>query len=655
MSRVLVAGEGGLRERLQAALADVPAQPLEPSASPAAGDCLLLVQDMPLPEEEAQWQRRCRAAGASLLLVRVDGAELLVGPLVPPGEPGCVACLEQRRQAIHPQKAFRSLNEAAAKWARKHGHGHPWLHPLLCCLAEERIRAGLEAWRHGGAGELRRRAWLISLSTCQLSEHAFLPAPTCPVCGELPEDRAEAVQPPRPSIPKQERYWLRVPDRPLELPELRRRFVDHRTGLIANEYRVGNNDMLALAAAELPLDFRDQREPGIGRCTSFSESEFTGLMEALERYAGLRPLGKRTVVRASYRQLAPQAVDPAELILHGPEQYAQPGFPYTAYHPELEFNWVWGYSFRRRQPVLVPEQCVYYRLLDLTRHPNSLNLFAYEISNGCALGGCLEEAILHGLFEVAERDGFLLTWYARLPAPRVDLHAFGDPELELLLDRLEARGFRVYAFNTTYDLRIPSFWIMAVNQAEQGMKTFSAGGAHLNPLKAVQGGLAEVAAGVSDFSTLYPPERERLLRMLEQPEQVRTMRDHALLYALPEACGRLEFLTGSDRPLQSPREAFPEWYEQGPSMDLAEDLAGCVRHFLEAGCDVIAVEQTPPELREAGVRAVKVLATGTLTMTFGHHLRRLEGATRLSTVPVRYGYRAAPEPLSINPYPHPFP
>ena len=54
--------------------------------------------------------------------------------------------------------------------------------------------------------------------------------------------------------------------------------------------------------------------------------------------------------------------------------------------------------------------------------------FVYETSNGCALGGSLEEAIFHGIMEVVERDSFLLTWYAKLPLPRLDLSSANDQE-----------------------------------------------------------------------------------------------------------------------------------------------------------------------------------------------------------------------------------
>ena len=68
-------------------------------------------------------------------------------------------------------------------------------------------------------------------------------------------------------------------------------------------------------------------------------------------------------------------------------------------------NWVWGYSFLQERPILVPELLAYYSL-------GYGEGFVYETSNGCALGGSLEEAIFHAILEVVERDSFLLTWYA---------------------------------------------------------------------------------------------------------------------------------------------------------------------------------------------------------------------------------------------------
>jgi thiazole/oxazole-forming peptide maturase SagD family component len=87
-------------------------------------------------------------------------------------------------------------------------------------------------------------------------------------------------------------------------------------------------------------------------------------------------------------------------------------------------QWTWGYSFARQAPILVPQACASYGALHRTPQERP---FVYEISNGCALGGCLEEAILYGILEVAERDAFLMTWYGRMPVPCLDLSSAADP------------------------------------------------------------------------------------------------------------------------------------------------------------------------------------------------------------------------------------
>lgn len=68
----------------------------------------------------------------------------------------------------------------------------------------------------------------------------------------------------------------------------------------------------------------------------------------------------------------------------------------------------------QNRPILVPESIAYYSL-------GHRDAYVYETSNGCAIGGSLEEAIFHGILEVVERDAFLLTWYAELPLPALIL------------------------------------------------------------------------------------------------------------------------------------------------------------------------------------------------------------------------------------------
>src|SRR5260370_548754 len=180
----------------------------------------------------------------------------------------------------------------------------------------------------------------------------------------------------------------------------------------------------------------------------------------LERSGGMTPGGRRTVVRARFAEVRDRALDPRTLGLYPPERFAYPGFGFQPFDVDRVCAWVWGYSLGRQESILVPQGYAYFST-HLTDPGDPL--FAFETSNGCALGSCLEEAILFGLLELAERDAFLMTWYARLPAPRIDLSSAQDRSIPLLAQAIEAEtGYQVVAFDTAMEHGIPSVWAMAV-------------------------------------------------------------------------------------------------------------------------------------------------------------------------------------------------
>ena len=207
---------------------------------------------------------------------------------------------------------------------------------------------------------------------------------------------------------------------------------------------------------------------GTGCTLRPEQSKAVSVLEVIERYAGLRPRGKRTMVRASYHQLVhqvEQVLDPKTLGLHNQEQYNQNHScrQMVPYHHDLMCHWVWGYSFQNQSPMLVPEHCAYYSVPASEENP----VFSYDVSNGCALGNCLEEAIFHGILEVVERDAFLLTWYAQLKVPRLDLLSVTDPTIRLLIEHLEYHsGYTIHILNITLDHVIPCLCLLGIDRSK---------------------------------------------------------------------------------------------------------------------------------------------------------------------------------------------
>lgn len=309
--------------------------------------------------------------------------------------------------------------------------------------------------------------------------------------------------------------------------------------------------------------------------------------------------------------------------------------------------WVWGYSFLQDRPILVPKLLAYYSLGDEEG-------FVYETSNGCALGGSLVEAVFHAIMEVVERDSFLITWYAMLPLPRLDLYSADDQELHLLVDRIrEVAGYDLYFYNSTMEHGIPSVWAIAKNKSTQGLNLICAAGANPDPVKAVKSTIYELAGMMQGHGEKLTERREKYERMLQDPSKVKTMEDHGLLYGLPEAEERLNFLLDPNRPIRT----FTEEFAQTPkNLDLKDDLEDILARFRQLNLEVIVVDQSSPEIKRNGLSCVKVLIPGMLPMTFGDHLKRVKGLERVLNIPQQLGFtkqRLSYEQL--NPFPHPFP
>ncbi|WP_159944720.1 MULTISPECIES: TOMM precursor leader peptide-binding protein [unclassified Nocardiopsis] len=589
----------------------------------------------PSPEGATLAEPRTVPVAGGLLHVAMSGALAVVGPWTPDGATGCARC--------------------AGLWRRDvEGDGVP----------ERGADELLPLWRHAftalvetaadDPGRLRLALTALDCRTGALTRHTLVPHPGCAHC--FPGGAGLAVpggldlRTPQP-VPGPS---LRV--RGADRSGLRARLLDFRFGPAAHLYR-DEESPLSLVTCETVAPGHTRREGGYGRSTRFTDSEVPALLEGVERVTGGHRHTGGPVVSGCYADLADDALDPERLGLHEPEWYGHPAFEPVPYTPDTPTTWVWGWSTRERRRVLVPEHVAYWHAG--TRETR----FLYESSNGCAVGGSLEEAVLYGLFEVVERDAFLLAWYSRTRLREIDPGE--DPALVHLTDLLEERGLRLRLLDLTSDLGVPTA-LAVVTAPEEAVRAGRAPalslatGTHPDPRRAVMAAVEETATN----ALMYPKwvrmrasvSVERCRPMLEDFTLVRTLEDHTGLHGLWESRPHWEFL-------EAPAGTVPlaEFAAGAPSSFAGTDLTALLRERLAAvharGLDVVVVDQSSaPYAEAAGVRSAKVIVPGALPMTFGHTHRRtrsLERLTRASTlfeggVPwERHG--------QIHPVPHPFP
>jgi ribosomal protein S12 methylthiotransferase accessory factor len=644
---VVVVGEGVLAERVCEELSSecmVVRQSDFEAIVPRTTNLALVLQDVWNPSVHQKAEEVFRNNGTPWLRGFVSFGEAVLGPLVLPDTPGCSQCADIRRLMTgRDRKEMWEMKKRLEEyggmqqdvWATRTG---------LLQLANL-IRAEVERILQGAQAHTEGQLCLINLKTLESSWHSFLPTPLCTVCSRLSDDSPAAARislQPSPKI-SSDSYRCRSLE---DLDEvLVKDYLDPRTGLL-NGKMYNLVPPFADVSVNLPLFEGD--EGTAGRTNSYAVSELTAILEGLERYCGLEPRGKRTVVYDNYRNLKNQALNPIQVGVHGAEQYARPGFPFTPFNPDRPINWVWGYSFLQERSILVPELLAYYSL------GCGQQGFVYETSNGCALGGSLEEAIFYGILEVVERDSFLMTWYAQLTLPRLNPYSANDEELQLMIERMRTvGGYDLYLYNSTMEHGIPSVLAIAKNRKQKGLNLILAAGAHLDPVRAVKTAVHELAGMMLTLDEKFEANQEEYVQMLQDSSLVKQMDDHGMLYGLPQAEERLQFLLEDTRPLRTFAEEF-KW--KSSLTDLTEDLETILQEFRRLNLDVIVVDQSTPETIRNGLHCVKVLIPGMLPMTFGHHLTRVSGLERVLKVPMELGYWKQPLTLEqLNPHPHPFP
>ncbi|WP_010268898.1 TOMM precursor leader peptide-binding protein [Paenibacillus senegalensis] len=656
----LAASESWLSNSLQVKLVKLPSLPSHsewPQLQEA--DLILWIQEdetAHIPSQEVELKLK-KLRSSPWLCASYTTATGFVGPWVQSDLPGCFQCSATRRiiadvkavpmidfakllrpengpEDVEPQEKLSAVNPGALS------------HMAQLLTAE--LRRFIQGITPNTAGAY----YEVDINTLAARLHRFLPDPTCPVCSQLEQDSAENALPPLVQQPKPSTDNFRT--RPLAelLPFIKKDYVDAKSGIFT-ELTWEHLPPFPVVTARLP-QLTTEAEYSAGRSHSYLNSEGTAVLEGLERYCGIAPKGKVSHIYASYESLKDDAIDPRRFGLYMDDQYNQPDFPYRPFDAAVPTNWVWGYSLTENRPVLLPESIAYYSA-------GYADSFVEETSNGCSLGGSLSEAILHGMLEVIERDSFLLAWYRKLLLPPIDPDSAAGSELQWMRSRLRhIYGYELHLFNMTMDSGIPAIWVILRSRKEHDARLINAAAAHPDPEQAAINALHEAAAFIPVLNAKFRERRKETELMVHDASLVRQMDDHPLVYAHPKAESRLDFLLKNNREPQT----FQEVAEMAslralPSLshtDLTADVQELVERFRSLNLEVLVVNQTCSEIEKNQLCCVKVLIPGMLPMSFGHHLRRLNGLYRLASVPDLLGYPTElSSPNELNLHPHPFP
>jgi ribosomal protein S12 methylthiotransferase accessory factor len=183
--------------------------------------------------------------------------------------------------------------------------------------------------------------------------------------------------------------------------------------------------------------------------------------------------------------LATSAHELRDELTYDPAQLPQA--PGSLYHPHAKLDWVRATTALTGRPTWLPHPAV--RLNIGLRNRWGPPMFIAD-TNGLASGNTYDEAGLHALFELLERDSRTRTAQVG-NAEWLDLDSVTDPDCREFIDRMRSAGNAVEVFDCT---AWPGYYCFDVTLRSRALGgAFGGTGLHRDPAVALSRGLTEAA------------------------------------------------------------------------------------------------------------------------------------------------------------------
>ena len=268
-------------------------------------------------------------------------------------------------------------------------------------------------------------------------------------------------------------------------------------------------------------------------------------------------------------------------------------------------------------------------------------------SNGLAAGPTLRDAVTSAIYEVLERDAFLITWLNRLPARVLDAASHPDPDVRALVAAYRRRGVRLALYPAADGSSrvgrdgscLPGGWVRRARRDRRAWRKPPA-----LPLPP--------AMPLSRSVRFVPAFRERVRGL-----------DAARVGELVEDPSRVDDDGGPLLALRRSRAAarvrLPRWRRDlvgracsAPAK--ASRLDGSLDHFAAVGQEVVYVNLSSPDVEPLGLHTARAVLPGFQPIWFGHQRAQARRSTALrDAAPSGLARCSLGSALALNPLPTP--
>lgn len=468
------------------------------------GDLAVVIADDYLDPHLETVNRSALSSGQPWLLIKTTGTQTWVGPLFRPGTTACFACLSHRLHGNFTVRSHVRRSPARTSDTRRPCPSSVSITALHFAAVETAKTIACPA-----AGDTSTQILRFDLVGALIDRHTVARRPQCPCCGDARRGFAAPVLQPRPKqIFLEGRQGTASAEQTIDVYS---RHVSPISGVVKSLVRLdagiskrlhvyvaGHN--FALGRERTARSRHGLRSQSSGKGLTDAQARASALCEALERYCGVHQ-GDEPLRRASWREIAGDAVHPAAYLHFSARQYAQRadwngrGSHFNRIPEPFDeadcVDWTTAWSVSEDRPKYLLTAYCYYGF------PGAGAQYCWADSNGCAAGATFEEAVVQGFMELVERDAVALWWYNRARRPCVDLDAFDQSYLQAVRSDYCAAGRDLWVLDLTSDLGIPVFASVSRRRDQAQEQILFGFGAHFDPVAGVQRAIAEMNQGLA--------------------------------------------------------------------------------------------------------------------------------------------------------------
>lgn len=388
---------------------------------------------------------------------------------------------------------------------------------------------------------------------------------------------------------------------------------------------------------------KDSLISGGGASLNKEKSKIKAYGEFIERFCGRNSFGNhdKETIYETYENLncSYECLDMTDLIDFEDDLYEDPNFPIAKYTKNSILSWVRGKNLTNGKDAWIPAQKAFIGIKLL----NGEQPHIPWISTGLACGSNYINALISGIYEVVERDSFMLTWQLKLFGRRIIVDNITNSELSSLYEHIITHitgndKLNIYDISRTEGIYTIITFIRNDNPDSYGLITSAA--SDVNPEKALLKSLEELCLTQLFAYRKSIEDIDKEYQTIEK-SGISDLNKHILYYSTGRHSCEFDFIDKSDCFINLSKMKD---YSNGSNDNILNYIINLLKKDNKT---IYSVDLTRQEIKSCGLSVIRAIIVGYNDLEFSHNYRQIKNK-RLKDFQERYN-------CLINDSPHPFP